>query len=166
MTELDGDEITGWAFDPNLGSAAATVQISIDGVIQGPVTADETVDALQATVGSTDHGFTFEMPELGYGKHVVKVLAMDNKSGKSTQIGQGTVVQMDTLDPTGAIESAETDAHTITGWGAGFRYAEHVDQGAAVCGRKALRTTTTANVNRPDLVDFAGDRPITDTASN
>jgi hypothetical protein len=112
VTTLTNDLIEGWAFDPNLGTDAAHVQVSIDGVLYDPVPANLTRPELQESLGSADHGFSFAVPALAYGKHTVKVYAVDDTAGKTALIGQGTLTV--NAAPVGAIDAA--DAKTISGW--------------------------------------------------
>ena len=82
VTEIDNTQISGWAYDPNLGTQAVTVRIMIDNKIVATMPADQTCDDLPDTITSTDHGFTYDTSALGYGKHAVKVLAVDDVTGK------------------------------------------------------------------------------------
>ena len=64
------------------------------------------------SLGSADHGFSFDMTSTPYGKHVFKVYVIDDATGKQTLIGQGNIT-VNTL-PIGSLDAADTK--TVTGW--------------------------------------------------
>ncbi len=113
---LNGDVISGWAFDANAGAEPAMVKIVIDGVTVATIPAGDAHDGLEQ-LGSSNHGFTFELPDsLAGGKHTVKVYALDSVSsgtpGLPVLLGQGTVVTQG--PPVGLINSVKDDV--VTGW--------------------------------------------------
>lgn len=151
VQSITGSTIDGWAYDPNLGTAPASVQVSIDGVMYPAISADNPDANTPAVANTGDHGFTFDVPALSYGKHAVKVYVLDDVTDDPTLIGQGTVVV--NQPPTGAIESAS--GKTLTGW------AQDPDTPTASIKVKLyidgkLASTATASGNRPDLVDALG----------
>lgn len=138
--------ISGWAFDANLGAAPATVKITIDGKTAALLQANGQSDDMTATLGSADHGFSFDASTIPYGKHKIQVYVADNVTGKFTLIGQGNL----TVDvaPLGALESA--DAKTITGWAYDpDTLAKSVNVKIYIDGKAA--TIASANVARTDL---------------
>jgi hypothetical protein len=148
IESLDPSTISGWAYDPTLGAAAAAVQVSIDGVTYPSILAGNPDDNAPAVAGSGGHGFSFDVPDLSYGKHTVKVFVLNNVTGTPTQIGQGSIVV--NQPPTGAIES--TLDKTLTGWAqdpdtptASVKVKLYVD------GKSS--STSTAGISRPDLTD-------------
>jgi hypothetical protein len=99
VTTVNQDEITGWAYDPVNPTASINVEIDIVG---GPapqtVSADETLASLQTLIGSTNHGFTYDVPILTAGSHAVSVYAIDTTTGNNDLIGTGTIVYPATPD--------------------------------------------------------------------
>jgi len=151
IQSISSSSISGWAYDPTLGSGGAAVQVSIDGVTYPTVVANNPDDNTPATAGSGDHGFSFDVPDLPYGKHAVKVYVLNDVTGTPTLIGQGSVVV--NQPPTGAIESSI--GKTLTGW------AQDPDTPTTPVKVKLyvdgkLLSTVTAGINRPDLADTLG----------
>jgi hypothetical protein len=150
---LNPTTIAGWAFDANLGSAAATVQINVDGKLFTTVTADETRPDLADGLGSANHGLTFDASTIPYGKHKIAVYAVDDATGKLTQIGKGPLI-IDT-DPVGAVESA--GAKAVVGWAFDADTPGKATQVKLFLDGKAWKTTT-ANIARADLAsEFPSD---------
>jgi hypothetical protein len=143
---LNPTTIAGWAFDANLGSASSTVQIQVDGKLFATVTADQTRNDLTANLGSANHGFTFDASTVPYGKHKIKVYAVDDGTLKPTLIGQGPLI-IDT-DPIGEVESA--GAKAVTGWTFDSDTPGKSTQVKLFLDGKAWKTTS-ANVARADL---------------
>jgi hypothetical protein len=152
---LNNDQIEGWAYEPNLGSAPATVQVLIDNV---PYTfpANSGSDDTPDSVPSPDHGFSFDMPALGYGKHTVKVSVLDDTTNKATLIGSGTLV-VDTA-PIGALES--TDNKTLTGWAADIDTPSKPTQVKFYLDNKPW-VSSNAGIARPDLAEQLAAFPAT-----
>jgi subtilase family serine protease len=82
--------LKGWAFDPNAGSDPIRIAFSIDSSPLRVALANVQRPDLQSHVGSTDHGFSLELPELSFGMHTVKVYALDSTTGDRTFIGEKT----------------------------------------------------------------------------
>jgi hypothetical protein len=151
VTLLNNEVIQGWAWDPAMSAQVMNVQITIDGVSYSPLTADSTSDDLPTAADSPDHGFTFGVPELGYGKHTVKVTAMNDLTGASALIGKGTLI-VDT-DPTGELEALTTK--TLSGWAYDSDTpSSSIKVKLFVDGRQ--KATATANISRSDLVNDLG----------
>ncbi len=142
---LNNTTVSGWAFDPNLGTAPVTVNITMDGTLIDTTTANTTRDDLTAQLGSSDHGFSFDLSNVPYGKHTIKVYAVDSATSKQTQIGSGTIV-VDT-DPTGVILGA--GSKTVTGWAEDPDTLAKGTQVKLYLDGKAWLTTT-ANQASPD----------------
>ena len=70
----------GWAWDPDVGSAAISVDVYINGNYAGSVKADRSRDDLgsKGVVGK-NHGFAFQMPKLPAGAHKIEIYAVDDK---------------------------------------------------------------------------------------
>jgi hypothetical protein len=109
---LNNAEISGWAFDPNLGAAPVTIRIMMDNTLVYEGAADSTRGDLSEQLGSSDHGFSFDASSLPYGKHAMKVFAIDSITGKQTQIGAGTLIVNEA--PEGALLT--TGTKLVTGW--------------------------------------------------
>ncbi len=92
VTTLNSTEIDGWAYDPNLGSKPASVEISVDGVNYPAVSADDADTAAPHWPVMAITVSPFDMPTLDYGKHAIKVFVIDEPSGDPKQIGSGTVI--------------------------------------------------------------------------
>ena len=153
---LNNALISGWAFDANLGAAASSVTITVDGKAFATVPANLTRNDLTATLGSAGHGFTFDASTIPYGIHKIKVYAVDDATSKLTLIGQGPLT-VDTA-PTGAVEAA--GAKSVTGWTFDSDTPGQSTKVKLFLDGKAWKTAS-ANVARADL---AGRFP-TDPAS-
>jgi len=92
VTAISKTEITGWAYDPVNPNESINVLIYIDGVPSQPVPANQTLASLQNLIGSTNHGFTYDVPVLSAGSHAVTVKAVDTTTGNNDPIGTGTIV--------------------------------------------------------------------------
>ncbi len=151
VTTLNSTEIDGWAYDPNLGSKPASVEISVDGVNYPAVSADDADTAAPALAGDGDHGFSFDMPTLDYGKHAIKVFVIDEPSGDPKQIGSGTVII--NQPPTGALESVA--GNVLTGWAQDPDTPTQSIKVKILVDGKAWKTVT-AGVERDDLTSTLG----------
>jgi hypothetical protein len=82
-------QIMGWAYDADLGSAAATVRIEIDGTQVGnPFTASLLRNDLTSYLGSGSHGFSFTLPNaLAAGQHTVRMY-ITNPGGNDVAISR------------------------------------------------------------------------------
>jgi hypothetical protein len=69
---VNGDLLSGWAYDLNAGAQSILVKVEVDGVEIRILPADETRDDLMKRVGSTNHGFTCGLG-LAPGKHTIRV---------------------------------------------------------------------------------------------
>ncbi len=76
----DGTWGYGWAWDPDVPSAAIHVDVYVNGQYRGSVKADRNRDDLgRFGVVGRAHGFAFQMPALGPGTHKVEVYAVDHE---------------------------------------------------------------------------------------
>jgi len=84
-------KISGWAYSPAAGSAAANVRITVDGGALATFAANQARVDLTAAVGSTNHGFSFALPNLGAGVHIFRVYAVDPTTAAATLIGTASI---------------------------------------------------------------------------
>jgi hypothetical protein len=84
--------LVGWAADQNSPNVPLVVQFMLDGKVYATRTASLTRTDLQKTLGSTNHGFVFQVPPLVAGVHAVKLVTFDPISNASVVIGQTTLV--------------------------------------------------------------------------
>jgi len=145
---LNNTMISGWAFDPNLGATAATVRITMDGVTVAQFAASDSREDLADTLGSSEHGFSYDTTGTPYGKHAMKVYVLDDATGKQTLIGQGTLTV--TTAPTGDVESAS--AKSVMGWALDSDTQAKSTQVKLFLDGKAWMTAS-ANIARPDLAE-------------
>jgi hypothetical protein len=85
---FDNNTLKGWAWDPNSGAASIHIVYSVD---HGPLRvalADGDRPDLLSHVGSTKHGFSIALPQLSFGRHTVRVYAVDSTTGDRIFIGQ------------------------------------------------------------------------------
>ncbi len=103
--------VSGWAFDPNGGANAISVQVDVDGVRMASGTASNTRNDLTAVVGSPNHGFTLSWTGTGPGTHTVTVYAVDYAYNISVLLGSAVVTNR---APTGWVDTA--NRQTVSGW--------------------------------------------------
>jgi hypothetical protein len=156
VTVLSNEVISGWAFDANLGTGAATVKITMDGKVVATFAADQEQEGLPGTVVGANHGFSFDMSDTPYGKHVFKVYVVDHSGTKQVQIGQGNIVvnQM----ATGALENVAYEpptARMVTGWAFDADTPTKFVNVKLVIDGKTVATGS-ANIDRPDLAGDLG----------
>ena len=63
----------------------------MDNQVVATIAAQDTRDGMPSGVLGSDHGFTYDMTQTPYGKHVFKVIVVDDANGKQTQIGQANI---------------------------------------------------------------------------
>jgi len=117
VTALGPTSLSGWAFDPNAGTAPIQIQYQIDDFAPVFVTASVNQPSLKAKLHSTQHGFSVKFPKLAAGKHVVSVYAVDSTSDETVLLQTRTVTVGNPAGnplPFGAIVSS--DPASITGW--------------------------------------------------
>ncbi len=109
---VNSSVISGYAFDFNAGRNAISVRVVIDGVTYTPVVANVERPELEATLGSTGHGFVIATPTLGSGTHAVSVYALDNPNGTATLLGTGSFTTV--AAPVGYVDGASRVG--VSGW--------------------------------------------------
>jgi hypothetical protein len=111
VESLTSSIISGWALDPDLKSAAATVRIYVDNVLTATTTANAPHAGFPAKYGP-NHGFSVNL-DVSTASHTVTVVVLDNRESDSQEV----VIADDFVNnhvPTGAIETVS--GTTITGW--------------------------------------------------
>jgi hypothetical protein len=78
---LNRSVATGWALDADTAARPVEVQVVVDGRYVGSAVANGW------RLGHPGHGFTFVMPTLGTGRHVVRVFGVDTRTGVATLLG-------------------------------------------------------------------------------
>lgn len=75
LEQVTPDNGSGWAYDFDLGGAASTVQVFVDGTLWKELAADRPRQDLvdQNVAPEPNHGFQFVMPPLAAGTHTVAV---------------------------------------------------------------------------------------------
>jgi hypothetical protein len=153
--------VSGWALDPDLGTAAATVRIYVDNVLVTTTLANAAHPGLPAKYGP-NHGYSVDL-NVSTASHTVTVVVLDNRVSDSQEV----LIADDFINnhaPTGAIETV-TGA-TITGWARDVDAGvEPIDVDVYVDGKLAGTVTANqADVQAPnhgfsvDLADlFEGD---------
>jgi hypothetical protein len=132
--------------DPKANTTSGTVKIFIDGVLRGTVTAGNSRSDLLSFLGSTNHGFSFTMPTLSMGTHMVAVDGVDVGTGALTLLGTKSLM---ISNPVGFVDVA--DATRVAGWGLDpMSPATSATITVKVDGVTA--GTTTASLPRPDLI--------------
>lgn len=139
--------ISGWAYQNNLGPLPSLVRVDIDGHIGTPFAANLPRTDLQSFLGTADHGFSFAMPTLSYGPHLVQVYAFGT-AGQAPALLTSTVVFQNDAAPFGHVDVANN--LVISGWafdpeaaGAPVNIRVDIDGAAGVL--------ISANLPRPDL---------------
>jgi hypothetical protein len=90
--------ISGYAFDPLHMSTPDTVEIDIaGGPVHQTITANQASPELQSQFGTTSNNFTYTMPVLSAGPHVVSVYAINATTGIRTLIGSTTITSQNSL---------------------------------------------------------------------
>jgi hypothetical protein len=79
---LNVQVVKGWAVDLDSPRGTVEVMVQVDGRYVGSAVASEPRPDLLRRYGSAGHGFTFTMPTLLPGRHVVKAFAVDAQSGQ------------------------------------------------------------------------------------
>jgi hypothetical protein len=149
--DVNATEIAGWAFDDNTPGAAVTVQIDVDGAQVGTATASGDRPDLLPVVGSADHGFTYTLPALSVGLHLVDVYALDTTTAAPTLLG---TLEIDTNNaPIGSVGAF--NGNLLKGWAfdanagsAAIQIRYQIDGNAP--------ELATASVSRSDLVPVVG----------
>jgi hypothetical protein len=90
-----GGAISGWAVDYQALDTPLVVQILIDGMMRMALVADDDRPDLQPLLGTTRHGYTYPVPPLMAGSHLVQVIAFDPVTTVGAVIATGTVVSGD-----------------------------------------------------------------------
>lgn len=142
--------VSGWAQDPDAGASAIAVDVYVNGKFAGSTTANLNRPDLTAVLGSANHGFNFELPNLAVGTHTVEVYAAESQGTVATLIGKRTVTN---TAPTGWVDVLNKT--TVAGWA----YDKDAGTGpvnVAVYINGTLSATVTANVSRPDLAGVLG----------
>ncbi len=75
---VSGTSVAGWALDPDLGAAAATVHVYVDQQAFASVSAALPRPSLTSTYGSPNHGFSVNLSSLPAGSHAITVTVSDN----------------------------------------------------------------------------------------
>ena len=83
--------ISGWAFDPKLGTSPATVRIVIDGRTYAQIAASTARSDMTGAVGDPNHGFSYAVPNLAAGAHTVQAYVLDSVTHAATLLGSGTI---------------------------------------------------------------------------
>ncbi|HVT81394.1 MAG TPA: M12 family metallo-peptidase [Phycisphaerae bacterium] len=109
---------SGWAFDADAGgggTAPIAVQLFVDGVPTQIVNADLDRPDLQKSLGSTAHGFSFDLSAIGPGNHSLSIYAVNAPTigGTQSEVLLGTY-SMTNPPPTASIEVSNIDF--IRGW--------------------------------------------------
>jgi hypothetical protein len=136
--------ISGSAFDPDNPSAPVQIIVQVDKTQYSPVSAS----GASGDPGLPDpnHGFSITTPTVLFGKHKVKIIAIDPLDGSQTVIGTKTFVNN---APGGKLESASATSLK------GYVYdpdhpTDSIEYLVVIDGNIAARLT--ANGDRPDLV--------------
>lgn len=146
---LDRNVISGWAYDPDEGATALTIEITIDSET-ATATADQLRNDLAAVIGTRYHGFSFAMPTLGPGNHNVTVEAVDPITNERTTLRTATVA-----NPAPLYSVDLVSATKIQGWLFDSDTPSTARQ-IRVDINGVQGTPVTANASRPDLVPFFG----------
>jgi hypothetical protein len=143
--------ISGVAFDPNADTNSTLVRVDIDGAAGTPFLADINRPDLTSynLIGSPNHGFAYLMPHLSAASHTVDVYMQDYPGDTYVKIGTKTIAA--TAAPIGKIEYSGRDRIV------GVAFDPNADA-ASIQVRididGAVGTPFTANVNRPDLINY------------
>ncbi len=105
--------ISGWAYQNNLGPLPSLVRVDIDGHVGTPFAANLPRADLQNFLGTANHGFSFAMPQLSYGTHLVQVYAFGTAGQAPTLLTSQTLFQNDQA-PFGHVDVANN--MVISGW--------------------------------------------------
>lgn len=141
-------QLKGWAWDPDAPGTAVAVDVYVDGVFSKTASANLHRDDLQASIGSSDHGFAIDSPALSFGTHRIDVYAAESQGNVSTLIGSKTVTN---ARPTGYLDLI--NATTVKGWAIDPDRPE-IALDIKVFVNGVLLTTGTAGDARPDLAKF------------
>lgn len=105
--------VSGWALDPDLGAAPATVNVYVDRQFYATVSAANPRPDLKKKYGSPNHGFAVDLSALPAGSHAITVTVDDNRASD-----QQEVVIFDGFinnhPPTGSFDSVS--GSTMCGW--------------------------------------------------
>jgi len=113
LLSVTNSTITGWALDPDLGTAPTTVNLYVDDSIfnDAPITASANLPGLSGS--KKGHGFSIDISSLPTGSHSITLTVIDNRTSDGSE-----VVFYDSFinnhKPIGSFESA--NGTTLTGW--------------------------------------------------
>jgi|GEM_PF-3505097 len=108
LDACDRSSMSGWAFDGDAGTGAIEGEFYIDGVRSGEFTADMSRPDLAGGLGSPDHGFHVDMPDMNGDAHTVEVYVVDAGTGSAVLIGSGSIAAV--VAPTFTISSTDLSA--------------------------------------------------------
>lgn len=91
LDQFDGTRITGWAFDPRASDAPISLRLDVDGKPFATFDAASDRLELQASFGSSRHGFSYTLPHLAEGSHTLALYATD-AAGESVLVRARTVI--------------------------------------------------------------------------
>jgi hypothetical protein len=106
---LNRSKIAGWAYSPTAGPAAATIEVTINGVKTSIAAKDFRQDLV--VLGSPYHAFSYTMPTLMPGLSTVIVQAVDPTTGARTTMSSTTV-----NNPAPVYHLDVTSSSRIAGW--------------------------------------------------
>jgi hypothetical protein len=149
---VNSNIIKGWALDPDYGAAATSVSVYVDDLLFQTVSANDFRPDLTRPYGSPSHGFSVDLSSLPSGSHSITVTARDNRTSDENDV----VIYDDFINnrqPKGFVDSISENF--INGW------AQDPDAPTTaipvdIYVDGVFAKTTTANVNRPDLINAIG----------
>ena len=86
LLSLDSTQIAGWAYDPDISTAAMNVQLVVSNIVIGTYVAYQSNAGVDILFNSPNHAFTIPMPTLSTGTYEVDVYAIDPNNGLRTAI--------------------------------------------------------------------------------
>ncbi len=153
-----GNQISGYALDPDALPGPISVEVTIDGVSVGRVTADKAFpqEYNHYQLPDPNHGFAFTIPEkyLDGKTHTIQMFAVNHPAGVNPELRNSPApfVGSRNIRPYGWLDVA--DATRISGW-AYDHEAGSSPVSVEIWVDGALYKTVTANLDRPELVPLA-----------
>jgi len=162
VTFVSNVQISGWAYDPDVGANPIQVDVFVDGAYLQRIPADKTFAALPNFTGIKDpnHAFTFFPPDVYKdGKtHTAQFFAVNQPDGANPELAgsPASFVGQRNAPPVGWLDAGT--ATIAAGW------AYDPDAGAnpiqvEIWIDNVLYKTVTASDNRPDLVPIVAPEP-------